>query len=161
MHSIIFQITTKEVSGSNLLNEDTLLQGDGTPYDYCSAINEEVRINAIQTLVKEILPKGMFEQTGANTMVYKGGIEEWKHSCIAGIRAKAEELTPENITDWVGPIYQLEKALKNPLGTGYRFYLDAEGGQSYAEESFELLRFVDGLEVGTTLYFGGVIDYHF
>ena len=161
MHSIIFQITTKEVSGSNLLNEDTILQGDGTPYDYCSEIDEEVRRKAIHTLVYEILPKGMFELTDANTLVYKGGIEEWKRSCITDIRAKAEELTPENIIDWIGPIYQLEKALKNPLSTGYQFYFDAEGFQCYAEESYELLRFVDGLEVGTTLYFGGVIDYHF
>ena len=161
MHSMIFQISTKEVSGSNLLNEDTLLQGDGTPYDYCSEIDEEVRTSAIQTLVNEILPKGMFELTGANTMIYKGGIEEWKRSCIAGIRARAEELTAENITDWVGPIYQLEKALKNPLGIGNQFYLDTEGFQCYAEESYELLRFVDRLEVGTTIYFGGVIDYHF
>ena len=161
MHSIIFQITTTEVSGSSLLNEDTISQGDGTPYDYCSEIGEEERTRAIQTLVNEILPKGMFELTSANTMVYRGGIEEWKQSCIDDIRLKAGELTPENIIDWIGPIYQLEKAIKNPLGTSYQFYFDEEGFQCYAEESYELLRFVSNIEVGTTLYFGGVIDYHF
>ena len=161
MHSIIFQITTKEVSGSNLLNEDTISQGDGTPYDYCSEIDEEERTRAIETLVNEILPKGMFELTGTNTMVYKGGIEEWKKACIEDIQTKAAELTPTNIIDWVGPIYQLEKALKNPLGTSYQFYFDEEAFQCYAEESYELLRFVDRLENGATLYFGGIIDYHF
>ena len=161
MHSIIFQITTKKVSGSNVLNEDTISQGDGTLYDYCSEIDDEERSQAIETLINEILPKGMFERTGANTMVYKGGIEKWKQSCIDDIRVKTEGLTPGNIIDCIGPIYQLEKALKNPLGTSFQFYFDEEAFQCYAEESYELLRFVDGLEVGTTLFFGGVIDYHF
>lgn len=161
MHSIIFQITTKVVSGSNILNEDTISQGDGTSYDYCSEISEEERSQAIETLVNEILPKGMFERTGANSMVYKGGVEKWKQSCIEDIQVRTEGLTTDNIIDCIGPIYQLEKALKNPLGTAFQFYFDEEAFQCYAEESYELLRFVDGLEVGTTLFFGGVIDYHF
>ena len=160
MHSTIFQITKKQVFGNHLLNEDTISQGDGTSYFYCSEINDEERQRSIETLVYEILPKGMFELTSANTMVYKGGIEDWKKSCIATIQQKSQELTPKNIIDWIGPVYQLEKALKNPLGTAYQFYFDEEAFQSYAEESYELLRFVDGLEVGTTLYFGGVIEYH-
>ena len=162
MHSIIFQITSKKLTkGSGLLNEGTIEQGDGTSYDYCAEIDEDERETAIKTLVNDILPKGMFELVASNAMVYKGGIDEWKQNYIANIHAKAQELTPENIIDWVGPIYQLEKAIKNPLGTSYQFYLDEEGFQCYAEESYELLRFVSNLEVGTTLYFGGVIDYHF
>ena len=161
MHSIIFQITTKELSGSKILNEDTISQGDGFQYDYCSEIDEEERERAIQTLVNDILPKGMFELCSSNSMKYKGGVEEWKQACIDDIRTKAQSLTPDNIIDWIGPIYQLEKAIKNPLGTSYQFYFDEENIQCYAEESYELLRFISDLEVGTTLYFGGVIDYDF
>lgn len=161
MHSTIFQITKEQVFGDNLLNEDTISQGDGTSYDYCSEIDDEERQRCIETLVNEILPKGMFELTSPNTMVYKGGIEDWKKSCIANIQQKAQELTPDNIIDWIGPIYQLEKAIKNPLGTSYQFYFEEETFQCYAEESYELLRFVSLLEEGTTLYFGGIIDYHF
>ncbi len=73
MHSTIFQITVKQVFGNNLLNENTISQGDGTPYDYCSEIDDEERQRSIETLVNEILPKGMFELTSPNTMVYKGG----------------------------------------------------------------------------------------
>ena len=161
MHSTIFQITKEQVFGNNLLNEDTISQGDGTPYDYCSEIDDGERQRSIETLVNEILPKGMFELKSPSTMVYKGGIEDWKKSCIDNIQQKAQELTPDNIIDWIGPIYQLEKAIKNPLGTSYQFYLDEEAFQCYAEESYELLRFVSLLEEGTTLYFGGIIDYHF
>ena len=161
MHSKIFQITRKEITGTNLLNEDTISQGDGSQYDYCSEIDDEEREGAIHTLVNDILPIGMFELSSPNTMIYKGGVEEWKQACIDDIRAKAQSLTPDNIIDWIGPIYQLEKAIKDPLGTSYQFYFDEDGFQCYAEESYELLRFVSNLEVGTTLYIGGVIDYHF
>ena len=162
MHSIIFQITTKKLTeGSGLLTEGTIEQGDGTAYDYCAEIDEEERDTTIKTLVNDILPKGMFELAAPNAIIYKGGIDKWKWDYITDIQAKAKALSPDNIIDWVGPIYQLEKAIKNPLGTSYQFYFDEEGFQCYAEESYELLRFVSNLEVGTTLYFGGVIDYHF
>ena len=61
MHSTIFQITKEQVFGNNLLNEDTISQGDGTPYDYCSEIDDGEHQRSIETLVNEILPKGMFE----------------------------------------------------------------------------------------------------
>ena len=54
-----------------------------------------------------------------------------------------------------------EKYLKDPLETGYWFYTDENGIQSYAEQSYEFLREVCALEPGTLLYIGGVIDYHF
>ena len=43
MHSKIFQITETRVDRDNYLNEDTLEQGDGHYYDYCSEIDEEER----------------------------------------------------------------------------------------------------------------------
>lgn len=38
MHSRIFQISTEPIDKENYLNEDTLQQGDGSFYDYCSAL---------------------------------------------------------------------------------------------------------------------------
>ena len=51
MHSRIFQISTEPIDKENYLNEDTLQQGDGSFYDYCSEIDEENRKEDIANLV--------------------------------------------------------------------------------------------------------------
>lgn len=161
MHSTIFQITKTRVEKENYLNEDTLMQGDNSHFDYCAEMDDEVRKEEIDYLVNHILPKGMFELTSEDTILYKGGADKWKEDFVSEIRKKAEAITTENMLEWIGPVYQLEKYLKDPLGTSYWFYTDEEGVQSYAEQSYEFLRETCDLEPGTTLYIGGVIDYHF
>ena len=161
MHSKIFQITQTRVDRDNYLNEDTLTQGDGSFFDYCGKIDDEERKFHIDNLVNNILPKGMFEFTSDDTIRYNGGAEQWREDFTADIRRRAEAITPDSVQNWIGPVYQLEKFLKNPLDTAYWFYLDEEGWQSYAEQSYEFLRQVFELEPGTELYIGGVIDYHF
>ena len=161
MHSTIFQITKTRVEKENFLNEDTLMQGDNSHFDYCAEMDDKVRKEEIDYLVNHILPKGMFELTSEDTILYKGGADKWKEDFVSEIRKKAEAITPDKVQDWIGPVYQLEKFLKDPLDTGYWFYTDAEGVQSYAVQSYEFLREVCDLEPDTTLYIGGVIDYHF
>ena len=161
MHSTIFQITKTRVEKENFLNEDTLMQGDNSHFDYCAEMDDKVRKEEIAYLGNHILPKGMFELTSEDTILYKGGADKWKEDFVSEIRKKAEAITPDKVQDWIGPVYQLEKFLKDPLDTGYWFYTDAEGVQSYAEQSYEFLREVCDLEPDTTLYIGGVIDYHF
>lgn len=160
MHSRIFQISTEPISKENYLNEDTLEQGDFAPYDYCSEINAEQRRWNIKRLVNEVLPKGMFELTSEDTMRYNGGIEQWKEEYVANIRAKAEAINVDNMLSW-NTRNELEKAIKNPLRTDNHFYLNGDGCQSFAEESFAFMDFVCSLEPDTILYIGGVIDYHF
>ena len=161
MHSTIFQITKTRVEKENFLNEDTLMQGDNSHFDYCAEMDDKVRKEEIDYLVNHILPKGMFELTSEDTILYKGGADKWKEDFVSEIRKKAEAITPDKVQDWIGPVYQLEKYLKDPLGTSYWFYTDEEGVQLYAEQSYEFLREICDLEPGTTLYIGGVIDYHF
>ena len=43
MHAKVFQITKQRVDKENMLNENTLTQGDSSDYDYCSNISEEER----------------------------------------------------------------------------------------------------------------------
>ena len=160
MHSRIFQISTVRVDKENYLNEDTLQQGDGSLYDYCAEVDDEERKQDIANLVEYALPKGMFELTSDDTIRYNGGIEQWKEGVVADIHKKAEAITTENMLEYM-PIYNLKEALKNPLDTNYHFYLDGEGWQSFAEQSFAFMEFVCTLEPGTTLYIGGGIDYHF
>ena len=160
MHSKIFQISTTRVEKDNYLNEDTLQQGEGSFYDYCANIGDEERKEDIGYLVEYALPKGMFELTSDDTIRYNGGIEQWKEEFVANIHKKAEAITTENMQEYM-PIYNLKEALQNPLNTGYHFYLDGDGCQTFAEPSFAFMEFVCTLEPGTTLYIGGVIDYHF
>ncbi len=161
MHSKIFQITQTRVNKDNYLNEDTLSQGDDGFFDYCAEIDDEERKFHIDNLVNNILPKGMFELISDDTMRYNGGAEQWRENFVADIRRRAEAITPDSVQDWIGPVYQLEKFLKNPLDTAYWFYLNEERWQSYAEQSYEFLRQVCEFEPGTILYIGGIIDYHF
>ena len=160
MHSKIFQISTEPVEKENYLNEDTLLQGDGSFYDYCSEIDEEERKEHIDYLVNHTLPNGMFELISDDAMRYNGGIEQWKKEYVANIKKRADALTVDNMLEW-GSTYYLKEAVENPLDVSYHFYLDGDGCQSFAEKSFAFMEFVCGLEPGTVLYIGGVIDYHF
>ena len=133
MHSIIFQITKKQVDGNKLLSANTILQGEGTSYDYCSEINDVERKKNISNLITNVLPKGMFEFVSSDAIEYKGGVDQWKKECVKNIQVTAKELNADNITDWVGPVYKLEKLIDNPLSTDYQFYFDDEGAQNYAE----------------------------
>lgn len=160
MHSRIFQISMMRIDKENYLNEDTLEQGDGSYYDYCSEIDEESRKEDIAYLVNHALPKGMFELISDDVMRYIGGIEQWKEEYVANIRKKAEAITVDNMLEW-SSTYSLKKAVENPLDIAYHFYLDGDGYQSFAEQSFAFMEFVCGLEPGTVLYIGGVIDYHY
>lgn len=161
MHSRIFQIATERIDKDCYLNEDTLTQGDDSYYDYCSEIDNDTRKEDIANLVEYALPKGMFTLVTEDTIRYNGGFEQWKESFVADIHTKAGAVTVDNVMDWGGSVYRLEKALKNPLDTAYHFYLNGEKWQSYAEQSYAFMDFVASLEEGAILYIGGVIDYHF
>ena len=108
MHSKIFQITTTKVDKECYLNEDTLMQGDNSYFDYCDKIDEEERKYHIDVLVNHILPKGMFELVDEDTIRYIGGAEKWKEEFVAGLRNKVEAVTPDTVQDWIGPVYQLK-----------------------------------------------------
>ena len=80
MHAKVFQLTKQRVDKENTLDENTLTQGDGSYYDYCSEISDETRTEMIDYLVNELLPKGMFTLVGIDEMVYNGGANEWTHA---------------------------------------------------------------------------------
>ena len=159
MHSRIFQISTEPIDKENYLNEDTLQQGDGSFYDYCSEIDEENRKEDIANLVNYALPNGMFELISDDTMRYNGGIEQWKRS-MSPI-SKRERMLLRQIICWNGGRPIISNRQWKSVGCRLSFYLDGDGCQSFAEQSFAFMEFVCRLEPGTILYIGGVIDYHF
>ena len=161
MHAKVYQITKHRVDEDNILNENTLEQGESTDYDYCSEISEEERAESISTLVNDILPKGMFTLVGSDELVFNGGTTEWIHNWVNAIHEKSEDVNVGNVTHWIGAAYQLKKVINNPLGTDSHFYLSETTTQTYGEESAELMRMVCKLRIGERLYIGGIIDYHF
>ena len=90
------------------LCEDTLLQGDGSDYDYCAAISEEERKRAVYSLMAHILPLGMFRLKDETTLVYQGGFEQWKREWVERIQTKAAKVNTENVMNFCGEVYQLE-----------------------------------------------------
>lgn len=158
MHSSVYQITTEKVEEGGLLDEDTLHQGDCSGLDYCSNIDNEERRERIEILVNRILPKGMFTLIDENTIRYNGGVEIWQEEWVKRIKEKCSLVTASNIHKW-STLYELEKAIDDPLCSGIRFYDDNCGGSSYSEKSGEFMKSLNGLEAGTLLYVGGVIAY--
>lgn len=154
MHSKVFQISTERIEKENYLDENTLYGQDF--FDYCMDCSERQRQEAIDALCHHILPKGMFTLAGDSILRYEGGADKAKQEWVERIRAKAELVTEENVLQYIGAAYQLKKEIENPFNTYSRFYIDG-----VVEQSEELLRIVCGLEPGTLLFIGGVIDYHF
>lgn len=160
MHSRIFQITKEQIAEENYLNEDTLEQGDTVAIDYCANIGNIDRENSIACLVDDVLPNGMFTRLGANILRYNGGMEQWKADTVAEIQKRAAALTTDSFF-YGCRLYDLKESVVNPLDTSFLFYMDAEGLENTASRSLDFMSYVNGLEEGTLLYIGGVIDYHF
>lgn len=159
MHAWIYQISDRPIE--QMINEDTLNQGEGTDYDYCAEISEEERKEAIKRLVNGILPLDMFKQIDSETLEYVGGIDEWKCQWVQRIQQKAAVINSKNVMDFIGATYKLEIEMQNPLDTDAHFYLDNTAEQTFAEKSAELMRWIDTLQVGCKIYIGGIIDFHF
>ena len=162
MHSKIYQIAEEKIDGDNFITEQTFnFEGRDDFYDYCSDINEEERNNCIESLTKYLLPTGMFslDTNEKDTLIYNGGVEEWKEEWVNKIHQKAQAITPENITEWIGEAYSLEKELLNPLDIGSRFVMDSYPS-AVAQQSGDLKVMICGLKPGTKLHIGGVVDFH-
>lgn len=95
MHSKIFQITRTRVDKDNYLNEDTLMQGDDSFFDYCAEIDDEERQYHIDNLVNNILPKGMFEFVSDDTIRYNGGAAQWREDLSQTFEAGRKPLPPK------------------------------------------------------------------
>ena len=132
MHAKVFQITLQRVDEDNILNEDTLTQGEtGSFYDWCQEISKEDRKKVVRSLVENTLPKGMFSLVSDDEMVYNGGSEEWKKEWVADVQKKAAEISTENIMQggmWV--------RLSNPLTEALILFLGDTEADSFSQMLF-------------------------
>ena len=161
MHSKIYQITEERIENDNFITERTFDDGHYDFYDYCAEITDEERKHAIDSLVKNLLPTGMFSlvDNENDTLVYNGGADEWKENWVKQIQLKALAITPQNVTDWIGEAYSLEKELVNPLDVGSRFVTDTFPSTD-AQQSGDFMKMISSLRPGAKLYIGGVLDFH-
>lgn len=95
MHSKIFQITRTRVDKDDYMNEDTLMQGDDSFFDYCAEIDDEERQYHIDNLVNNILPKGMFELVSDDTIRYKAVRHNGEKSLSQTFEAGRKPLPPK------------------------------------------------------------------
>ncbi len=161
MHGTIYQISTEPVDLDDYISEDTVSVGDMAGFDYLYDTEEEERQERIQNLVENVLPKGMFIiATDGEAIVYQGGFTKWRKSYLELLRAKTADINEDNIMEWIGPSYQLQKAIVNPLGCGSYFVTEASGGYGTAERSRDLMLMVGKLETGAKLYIGAILGYH-
>lgn len=162
MHSNIFQISDRPIEADDIIGIDRVTAGDMASIDYTQEVSVAERKAKIRILVESILPKGMFALCeDGETIAYTGGFTEWRKSYISNIRAKAEDIDEGNVMKWIGPAYQLKKAILNPLDTNFLFVTDFCDGCGLAERSRELMILVGNLQAGERLYIGAVLDYHF
>lgn len=161
MHSHIIQIALIPIDKENYLNEDTIETGT-RGVDYTAEISDQTRLAVISNLVNSWLPKGMFSLGDElDTIIYNGGLDEWtRREWLPKIKKAAQNLSTHNIFKSL-TLFRMEKLMKNALDLGTLFYLSDENYQGYAEESTAFLEFVNTLGPGTTLYVGGVLDYHY
>lgn len=157
MHSTLFQIATSPIDTEDLLAECSIPFGEGTEIDYLDERTDEERLELIKVLAEEIMPKGMFAIEGEDRLVYQGGYREWAEKWVMDIHEKADAVTVENVGEWSGPAYQLQKAIENPFDCGTRFCID---GGTTPEQSAALMANVGHMKVGECIYIGSVFDFH-
>lgn len=163
MHSKIYQFSKQPIVKDEYINVDNISTDNSqmVTVDYAQEIDSEFRKDLIEEFVKMILPKGMFALEGENTLIYQGGFTEWRKEYVNLIKAKAEEVTPGNVMEWIGPAYALQKAIVNPLNTDVLFIMEYGKEYAYAERSRGFMDFVSRLEKGDKLYIGSILDYHY
>ena len=94
-------------------------------------------------------------------MTYNGGFKEWTKEYVAELQSRAKDIKPENVMQWIGPSYQLQKAIINALDTETLFVTDFWDTNGVAEKSTSFMQYVEKLTPGEVLHIGQVLDYHF
>lgn len=155
MRSYICQLSTTPIT--HTLDEHTLAQGEGKYIDYCEGISAEERETALEGLLT-LLPDGVLQHGSNNTLLYAGGLPDWRQEMVDKVKAYAALLDKGNIASTRANI---RHAFTNPLDTDYEFYFDAEDGQDWSDDSTGLLYWLEGLKPQTVLYVGGIVKYHY
>ena len=91
MHSNIYQVSTEKISKDQFITEATFSDCDYSFFDWCANLPEEEQEQAIDQLVDNLLPKGMFSRNSdePRTIIYHGGADDWKRQLATLLRIAA------------------------------------------------------------------------
>ena len=160
MHSIIYQVADHHIYEEDFLDFENITEGDAVSIGYSYKTEDALRERNIRDLVECYLPKGMFSVNPDLTITYNGGFPEWRKSYLSLLKERTAAITEGTIMEYVGPVYQLEKAMYNPLNIDRLFVTDYTDGMGIAEQSREFMRFVMKLKPGAVIHIGAIIGFH-
>lgn len=162
MHSTIYQIAERPIRPDEYADVDNIEAGEMASIFYAREAEKSERAERIKILVERVLPKGMFTVSpDGETLTYKGGFTEWSRKYTASLLEKASVINETNVFKYIGPAFQLQKAIVNPLDTDCLFITTFCDCSGTAERSRELMRLIGNLQIGARLYIGAILDYHF
>ena len=155
MHSI-FQLSAKPISEGDFLSPEHLYDRCNDFADYIGDKYEgEKRTDKIKGIAAEF--PNIFDIDG-EVLIYKGlgnFLKEW----VEKIQEIAKDLTEENILKDAN-LYRMKCITERThLDTYSRFYV--EEWNNYAGDCADFICWLSTLEVGTRIYVGSVINYHF
>lgn len=156
MHSRIFQISTQPIPEDKYVSEDEQLFADDDWVDYVSDIDDEERRESLDWLAKT--SQGMLKVVDSQSLRYEGGVDKVLSRAIAQASEVLAKATPGTYgkTAW-----EVERLMRDPLRIEHKFYVDC--GNLYAEDygfSLALCEKLQGMQPGSLLYVGAVLDYH-
>lgn len=161
MHSYIYQISQFPIGSDEYIGQDHIEAGEMTSIDYCDELNQSERMAALHNLVGRELPACMFTiNPDGGSMTYHGGFTEWNREYVRSLLDKAASVNETNVFKYIGPTYQLQKAIVNPLGADSLFVTDYADGIGTAERFRQLMRIMGELQIGEKLYIGAILNYH-
>ncbi len=161
MHGTIYQVSITFIDEDDYLNIDDVEGGEDAFVDYADYCSKKERAEAIKRLAEEILPKGMFTLNPDLTLTYNGGFKSWHKSYFDSILKATKEITPANVLEKYGKVYDMKKVIVNPLNTSSLFVTDFAHPEVSAERSIVLMRLIGCMVKGEKLYIGSVLDHHY
>lgn len=161
MHSLIIQISDRPIAEDSYIGIDHVEAGEMASIDYCDEIEQSERKGVISNLVNRTLPAGMFTiNPDGETLTYRGGFTEWCRLYVRSLHEKAMAINEASVFKYIGPAFQLQKAIVNPLATDTLFVTDFADGMGTAERSRQLMQTIADLQIGAKLYIGAILNYH-
>ena len=102
MHDFIYQIGLEPIFEEEYVDVDLIDAGEYVIIDYVYELDDEIRKDAIKTLIDFILPKGLFSLNEEEcSLTYKGGLNKWKQAHIDNLINTAKTLTIDNVLRYI------------------------------------------------------------